>query len=129
MAEFLMPAENRPLAARDGATGTEGELLVAAGPSGDEPERQGRPGLSRRVLAARWLAFTADVMQILILPAFGAGALSPITDLLDVLVAAAMLWLVGWHAALLPTLILELIPVADLFPTWTAAVLFVTRKR
>jgi hypothetical protein len=35
----------------------------------------------------------------------------------------------GWHWAFLPTLAAELIPGLDLFPTWTAAVFFVTRQQ
>jgi len=37
--------------------------------------------------------------------------------------------LLGWHVAFLPAFVVELLPVADLFPTWTIAVLYVTRAR
>jgi hypothetical protein len=40
-----------------------------------------------------------------------------------------MIRLLGWHWAFLPTMAAELIPGADLFPTWTAAVWFVTRQQ
>jgi hypothetical protein len=40
-----------------------------------------------------------------------------------------MIRLLGWHWAFLPTLAAKLIPGADLFPTWTAAVWFVTRNK
>ena len=40
-----------------------------------------------------------------------------------------MIRLLGWHWAFLPTLAAKLIPGADLFPTWTAAVWFVTRQQ
>ena len=33
----------------------------------------------------------------------------------------------GWHVALLPTFVVEIIPFVDLFPTWTTAVCFVAR--
>jgi hypothetical protein len=36
--------------------------------------------------------------------------------------------LLGWHWAFLPTLMIEALPGADLFPTWTAAVFFATRQ-
>ena len=85
--------------------------------------------VSMRIRAARWIAFGADVLQILLLPAFFAGELSPINGVLDVVVAVVLVSLLGWHPALLPTFIAELIPFVDLLPTWTAAVLFVTRRR
>jgi hypothetical protein len=40
-----------------------------------------------------------------------------------------MIRLLGWHWAFLPSAAAELIPGADLFPTWTAAVWFVTRQK
>jgi hypothetical protein len=77
-----------------------------------------------------WIvAVAADALQIVFLPAFGAGALSPLMDGLDVAVAIAMILLLGWHFAFLPTAVAELIPAFNLFPTWTAAVFFVTRRR
>ena len=82
----------------------------------------------RRVLVARVLAVVADAMQLGLLPMFVGGALSPINDALDVLVAGAMLLLVGWHWAFLPAFLSELIPGFDLVPTWTAAVLIATRS-
>ena len=36
--------------------------------------------------------------------------------------------ILGWHWAFLPTFAAELVPGLDLFPTWTAAVFFVTRS-
>jgi hypothetical protein len=62
-------------------------------------------------------------------PLFAVGSLSPLNDVLDVVTAAVMFALLGWHPALLPTFIAELVPMLNLFPTWTAAVLFVTRRR
>jgi hypothetical protein len=41
---------------------------------------------------------------------------------LDLIVAFVLIRLLGWHCAFLPTLAAELIPGADLFPTWAAAV-------
>jgi hypothetical protein len=40
-----------------------------------------------------------------------------------------LLRLIGWHWALLPAFVGELIPGLDLVPTWTAAVLFATRGK
>ncbi len=80
-----------------------------------------------RVKAARWIAVAADVLQILVFPAFAPGAASPWNDALDALVAVAMLALVGWHWVFLPSFLAELVPGLDLVPTWTAAVFFATR--
>ena len=77
-----------------------------------------------------WLvAIAADVIQIVGLPFFAEGVLSPADTLLDVIVAAILTRLLGWHWAFLPGLIAELIPGLDLFPTWTAAVFYVTSRR
>ena len=47
---------------------------------------------------------------------------------LDVVAGAALCWLCGFHVAFLPTFIGEALPTVDLFPTWTLAVLYVTRQ-
>ena len=84
-------------------------------------------GVRRR--AGLVLAAAIDLLQIVVFPAFLPGALSPLNNILDVLTGVAMFALFGWHVAFLPTFVAELIPFVDLFPTWTVAVLFVTRKR
>lgn len=87
-----------------------------------------RPLPTRRtVMAVRLIALTADAVQIGLLPLFLAGALSPVNAVLDLAVAAIMVWKLGWHVAFLPTFVAELIPFVDVFPTWTLAVWFVTR--
>lgn len=75
------------------------------------------------------LAMAVDAVQIFALPLFGEGALSPLDTVLDVAAAAALIKLVGWHWAFVPTFFAELVPGLDLFPTWTAAVFYVTRQR
>ena len=75
------------------------------------------------------VAVAVDAVQIAFIPAFAGGALSPLNDVLDVVVALLMMYLVGWHFAFLPTFVAELIPGLGLFPTWTAAVWFATRGR
>ncbi len=79
--------------------------------------------------AAWTIALVADALQIAAFPLFAEGAISPADTLLDVVVAFMMVRLLGWHWAFLPTLANELIPGADLFPTWTAAVWFVTHQQ
>jgi hypothetical protein len=81
-----------------------------------------------RDLRLAWLvAIAADSIQIVALPLFAAGGLSPADALLDVAVAAILIRLLGWHWALLPAIVAELVPGFDLVPTWTAAVFYVTR--
>ena len=75
------------------------------------------------------VALGADALQIVAFPLFAEGALSPADSVLDLLVAFVLIRLLGWHWAFLPSLAAELIPGADLFPTWTAAVWFVTRQQ
>jgi hypothetical protein len=75
------------------------------------------------------VAIAADALQIAALPLFVEGGISPADSLLDLIVAFVLIRLLGWHWAFLPTLAAELVPGADLFPTWTAAVWFVTRQQ
>jgi hypothetical protein len=79
------------------------------------------------VRAARWIAALADLLQIVLLPAFFPGALSPASTAIDVSVAVVLVRLLGWHWAFLPTFIAEMTPFVDLVPTWTAAVFLATR--
>src|SRR6185503_17652006 len=81
----------------------------------------------RRKRIARWVAFGVDGLQIVIFPLFFPG--SPWNNLLDLLTDAFMVAILGWHLAFLPTFVTEMIPFVDLFPTWTVAVLYVTRRR
>ena len=77
-----------------------------------------------------WLvAMAADLLQLVAWPLFGEGGLSVADAVLDFAVAAILSRLLGWHWAFLPTFVVELIPGLDLFPTWTAAVFYVTRQR
>ncbi len=87
-----------------------------------------RDPAARRFLA-RAIALLADALQIFIFPAFFSGFLSPLNDALDLTVGIILVALLGWHIAFLPTFVTELVPGADLFPTWTVAVLYVTRRR
>src|SRR5580704_17920829 len=75
------------------------------------------------------IAIAADTLQIAAFPLFAEGAVSPADSLLDMMVAFVLIRLLGWHWAFLPTLAAEMIPGTDLFPTWTAAVWFVTRQQ
>lgn len=74
------------------------------------------------------LALAADALQIIVFPLFGEGALSPADDILDVVVAAILVRLLGWHWEFLPAFAAELVPGVDLVPFWTLGVANVYRK-
>ena len=78
---------------------------------------------------AWFIAIAADFIQILVLPVFVLGGLSPAVTVVDLAVALMLTKLLGWHWAFLPTMFAELVPGFDLFPTWTTAVLYVTWQR
>jgi hypothetical protein len=80
-----------------------------------------------RIWAARALAIFADLLEIVLFPVFALGGASPPNDVVDVFMMIALTWLLGWHPAFLSTFIAEMLPFLSLVPTWTAAVLFVTR--
>ncbi len=74
------------------------------------------------------LAIAADALQIFVFPAFAEGALSPADDVLDIVLAAVLVNLLGWHWEFLPAFAAELVPGLDLVPFWTLAVVNVYRK-
>src|SRR6266568_4784275 len=82
-----------------------------------------------RFQSAMILAVAADALQIFAFPFFAEGALSPADDILDLVVAAVMVRLLGWHWEFLPAFAAELVPGIDLVPFWTLAVGNVYRKR
>jgi hypothetical protein len=89
-----------------------------------------KPGIQPwRVRLARILAVTADLAQIVLFPIFSPGALSPYEDALDVAIGVTMIGLVGFHWSFVPAFALELVPFADMAPTWTGAVFLATRHR
>jgi hypothetical protein len=83
------------------------------------------PLTARRVWMARVLAVLVDLAQVALLPA----ELTPLNNGIDVATAFAMVALVGWHWAFLPTFLAELVPFVDLVPSWTLAVVIATRGR
>ena len=71
------------------------------------------------------VAVTTDVLQLLLGPFGWAFA----DELLDV-IAMILTWrLIGFHPLLLPSFVLELLPVADMLPTWTGCVAIVVAVR
>jgi hypothetical protein len=86
------------------------------------------PTLTRgRIRAAYGAAVLTDGLQFL------AGPLGWVffDQVLDVAAAVLMWRLLGFHPLLLPTFVVEFLPVADLLPTWTGcvAVVVALRKR
>ena len=78
-----------------------------------------------RVRTAYAVAVTTDVLQFLLGPIGWAGA----DEVLDV-AATALVWrILGFHPLLLPTFVVELLPVADMLPTWTGCVALVVGLR
>jgi stage V sporulation protein SpoVS len=83
----------------------------------------GAPAVSRkRKAVALAVAFAADLVQLVLWPAFAEGAASPFDDALDAVVALVLLLTLGVSGRLVLALALELVPGADLFPTWSAVV-------
>jgi len=78
-----------------------------------------------RVRLAYAAAIATDALQFALGPFGWAFA----DEILDV-IAAAVIWkLIGFHPLFLPTFVLEALPVADLLPTWTGCVAIVVALR
>ena len=85
-----------------------------------------RPALTRwRVALALVVAVTADALQILMGPI--GWMLSD--EVIDVVTMVATSWLVGFHVLLLPTFVLESLPIVGMLPTWTGCVIAVVALR
>src|SRR5207237_8968382 len=84
------------------------------------------PILTRnRVRLAYAVAITADALQFLLLPL----SWTFVEQVIDV-VAMIFTWrLIGFHPLLLPTFVVEFLPVVDILPTWTAFVALVVSLR
>jgi hypothetical protein len=84
------------------------------------------PKLTRpRIVLAVAVAVFADGLQFLL---NGVGWFGP-DQAVDVLAMLLTCWLIGFHWLLLPTFVLEFIPLADELPTWTACVIAVIALR
>lgn len=75
------------------------------------------------------IAMAADAVQLAYFPLFVGGAPEGLDAALDAVVALVLCALCGFHLAFLPTVIAEALPVVDLVPSWTLAVLIATRER
>jgi hypothetical protein len=78
-----------------------------------------------RVAIAYAIAVTTDALQLLLGPIGWPFA----DEILDV-AAMVLTWrAIGFHPLLLPTFVLEFLPVTDLLPSWTACVALVVALR
>lgn len=84
------------------------------------------PTLTRqRIIAAFAVAATTDALQILLGP-FGITFADEVLDVIAMIVTWRLL---GFHALLLPTFLLEFLPIVDVLPTWTGCVGIVVAMR
>ena len=71
------------------------------------------------------VAVVADALQVLLLPL----AWTFVESAVDVVAMVLTTWILGFHLLLLPTFVIELVPIVDLIPTWTACVAAVIALR
>ena len=86
------------------------------------------PVLTRtRMLLALAVAVSADGLQLLL----GPVGWAMVDQAIDFLAMILVSWIIGFHILLLPTFVMELIPVIEDLPTWTActAAVIALRKR
>jgi hypothetical protein len=84
------------------------------------------PELTRvRLWTAYAVAIAVDVLQWILGPIGWMFA----DEVLDVAAMGAISRAIGFHPLLLPTFVLEFLPIADLLPTWTGCVALVIALR
>ena len=71
------------------------------------------------------VAVAIDIAQLLLGPFGWVG----VDEVLDVAAMYSISRLLGFHALLLPTFVLEFVPFTDMLPTWTGCVALVIRAR
>lgn len=76
-----------------------------------------------RMAVALFAALAADGLQVLL----QAVPLAP--QLIDVVATLVVTMAIGFHFLLLPTFVIELVPLVDDFPTWTGCVIAVIALR
>ena len=81
----------------------------------------------RRIVLALIVAITADAIQVLL----GPLGWTLFDEVIDVIAMIAIGLLIGFHPLLLPTFVLEFIPVIDMLPTWIgcSAIVIALRKK
>jgi hypothetical protein len=89
------------------------------------PTAADTPLTTTRIRTAYAVAVATDALQLMLGPFGWAFA----DEILDVLAAIAMWRLLGFHLLLLPTFVVEFLPITDLLPTWTGCVALVIGLR
>lgn len=92
------------------------------------------PKLTKQKIAiALAVALTADAIQFPLTAATMTGVLAIPAEGVDFLIDCAVMVIVstllGFHWLFLPSLVFEVIPGIDLFPTWTGCVAYVVWRR
>jgi hypothetical protein len=78
-----------------------------------------------RVRTAYAVAMATDALQFVLGPFGWAFA----DEILDVVAAGIMWRLFGFHPLLLPTFLMEFLPISDMLPLWTGCVALVIASR
>ena len=78
-----------------------------------------------RIRSAYATAVVTDLLQLVAGPLGWFGA----DEMLDVIAAGVTWRLLGFHPFLLPTFMIELLPMADMLPSWTGCVALVVAAR
>ncbi len=78
-----------------------------------------------RVRLVYAVAVATDLLQLLLGPLGWAGA----DEILDVVAMILTSRIIGFHVLLLPTFLIELLPITDMLPTWTGCVALVIALR
>jgi hypothetical protein len=77
------------------------------------------PVLTRgRIFLAFAVAMTTDLLQM----ALGPLGWTLFDEVIDVFAMGATVFLLGFHPLLLPTFLIEVVPIVDMLPTWTGCV-------
>lgn len=120
-----MPTPQDP---RDVPEVLEAEPIPPAPEAGGPLDAAVRKEPTRDEVRRAWMvALAADVVQFFLLPMVGATAGLMVG--IDVLVAFLLVRWMGWHIAFLPAFVTELVPIANVVPSWTLAMWIVTRLR
>lgn len=82
-----------------------------------------QPLTTKRIVIVMVIALVADGLQI----PLQAVPLAP--EVIDVIAMVLTTWLLGFHLLLLPTFVVEFIPIVDMLPTWTGCALAVIALR
>jgi len=78
-----------------------------------------------RIKAAYTIAIATDALQF----ALGPLGWTFADEIFDVAALIAITRLIGFHPLLLPTFLLEIVPIVDVLPTWTGCVALVVAMR